>query len=104
MKGMKGLLNELVAREFRVALSRTAQPAWFRVVKWVVIVAAVTYFWRARDFWWWLAGLFAGAIALHLVWRAKTQVWTRPWGGWNDIEAARGRHHDAEHPPASGAS
>ncbi len=83
-------LREAVALELRVALSRNAQPIWFRVLKWITIVAGVVYFRGARGFWWWLLGLSVFAISLHLLWRAKTRRWTQPWGGWNDVAAARG--------------
>jgi hypothetical protein len=82
-------IREIIALELRVALSRTAQPIWFRVVKWIVIVSAVAYYWRAPGFWWWVAGLLGLAVGLHLLWRTKTKRWTQPWGGWNDLAAIR---------------
>jgi hypothetical protein len=75
-------------REVRVALSRRAQPIWFRVVKWVVIVAVVVLIGRSPYFWHWILGSVAVSLTLHLVWRWKTHGWTRPWGGWNDTETA----------------
>ena len=82
-------LRDTLLVEFRVATSRKAQPVWFRVVKWAILIALGSYFWRDPRFWGWLAVAFALAIAVHLVWRAKTHRWTRPWRGWNDVEAAR---------------
>jgi hypothetical protein len=82
-------LREAVALELRVALSRNAQPIWFRALKWAVIVSAAVYFWGAPRFWWWVAGLLAASLGLHALWRTKTKRWTRPWGGWNDLAAAR---------------
>ena len=82
-------LRDTVALELRVALSRTAQPIWVRILKWTVIVSAVVYFWRAPYFWWWVGGLAALAVSLHLLWRTKTRRWTQPWRGWNDLAAAR---------------
>jgi hypothetical protein len=29
------------------------------------------------------------SIMIHLVYRWKTHGWTRPWGGWSDLEAAQ---------------
>jgi hypothetical protein len=75
--------------ELRVALSRTAQPIWFRVVKWILIVSAAVYFWGAPSFWWWAAALTGVAVGLHLLWRVKTKRWTQPWFGWNDVAATR---------------
>ena len=43
-------LRDTVVLELRVALSRTAQPVWVRILKWTVIVSAVVYFWRASTF------------------------------------------------------
>jgi hypothetical protein len=78
--------------EVAVATSRRAQPAWFRVLKWVVIVGAVWYFRRSAYLWWGLGVAFAFSIGLHLMWRIKTKRWTQPWGGWDDVEtSARAR-------------
>ena len=82
-------LRETVVLELRVALSRTAQPVWFRAIKWTVIVSVVVYFWGASHFWWWVAGVTGVAVALHLLWRSKTKRWTQPWCGWNDLAATR---------------
>jgi hypothetical protein len=81
--------GDVLKREMRVAFSRRAQPVWFRVLKWVVIVGATAMFWRSRSFWLWMLGFFALSLTLHFIWRWKTKVWTQPWGGWNDIEAGR---------------
>ena len=90
---MKSLLIksilDAVELELRVALSRTAQAAWVRALKWAVIIAAVVHFRRAPHFWWWAAGVTAVAASLHLLWRTKTKRWTQPWGGWNDLAATR---------------
>ena len=80
--------GETLKREMRVALSRRAQPAWFRVLKWVVIVALVVRFWRNPSFWWWVLGLVCLSLGLHFLWRWKTKSWTQPWGGWDDVESA----------------
>ena len=91
-------IREIIALELRVALSRTAQPVWFRVLKWIVIVSAVAYYWRAPGFWWWVAGLFGLAVGLHLLWRTKTKRWTQPWGGWNDLAAIRRTSREDDEP------
>ena len=81
--------GSVLRREMRVAFSRRAQPVWFRVVKWIVIVAITTMLWRSPYFWRWIAGSFVLAMTIHFIWRWKTHVWTRPWGGWNDLDAGR---------------
>jgi hypothetical protein len=81
--------REAVALELRVALSRNAQPVWFRVVKWTLIITAFVSYREAPNFWWWFAGVACLAVGVHLLWRTKTRRWTRPWGGWNDVAATR---------------
>jgi hypothetical protein len=76
--------------EARVAFSRKAQPIWFRVLKWTIAIGAGWYFRHDPRLWWWIAAAFGLAVALHLVWRTKTKQWTQPWGGWSDLDAARG--------------
>jgi hypothetical protein len=75
-------------REMRVAFSRRAQPVWFRVVKWVILIGAIVMFRRAPYFWAWMLAALALALTVHFIWRWKTKAWTQPWGGWNDLEAA----------------
>jgi hypothetical protein len=80
--------RQLLKRELRVAFSRRAQPVWFRLVKWVVIITLAVRFWRHPQFWSWVLGLLALSLGLHGFWRWKTRSWTRPWGGWDDVETA----------------
>jgi hypothetical protein len=75
-------------REARVALSTRAQPAVFRILKWVIAVAVSTLLWRTPYFWWWIAGAIGLGVTVHFIWRWKTKGWTQPWGGWNDVDAA----------------
>jgi hypothetical protein len=82
-------MNVTIRREFRVAFSRHAQLVWLRIVKWTCILTGVSLFHDRRWFWWIVAGLAVFAMALHLVYRWKTKVWTRAWGGWNDLAAGR---------------
>lgn len=78
-------------REVRIATSRKAQPVWFRLLKWVIIVALVARYWQSPTFWMWMVAALAVALVLHLVWRTRTKGWTQPWGGWNDVEAGKVR-------------
>ncbi len=82
-------IKAAIRRELRVAFSRRAQPVWFRVVKWLCILAGVALFHDRRWFWWTLGGVAAAGVLLHVFYRWKTNVWTRAWGGWNDLEAGR---------------
>ena len=80
--------RDTLKREMRVAFSRRAQPVWFRVVKWVILIAVTSWLWRGPYFWWWILGAPALGVIVHMIWRWKTNGWTRPWGGWNDVETA----------------
>jgi hypothetical protein len=73
-----------VKRELAVAFSRRAQPIWFRIAKWTVLIVVVVLF-RTWVYFWPCFGLIAalGVIA-HFFYRWKTHRWTRAWGGWND--------------------
>ena len=81
-------LAKALRREKRVALSRKAQPVWFRVVKWIVFLGVGVMLWGTGSFWWALLAALVLGVGLHLLWRWKTKGWTRPWGGWNDVETA----------------
>jgi hypothetical protein len=80
-------IGSAVKREVRVALSKKAQPVWFRFVKWAVVVVVGTLLWQGPYFWWWISGSLAIGVAVHAIWRWKTKAWTQPWGGWNDLES-----------------
>jgi hypothetical protein len=76
-----------IQRELRVAFSPRAQPWWFRLIKWSIVIITTA---RYRQRWWfrYLVG-FALVIALsvHFLYRWKTDGWQRPWGGWSDVTA-----------------
>ena len=76
-------------RECCVVFSRHAQPVWFRIVKWSCLLTGILLFHKQSWFWWTLAALAVAGTALHFLYRAKTKVWTRAWGGWNDLAAGR---------------
>ncbi len=84
-------MKELISREVRVALSKRAQPIWFRVLKWVVFLAVSAILWNTGYLGWGLIGALILSLTVHFVWRWQTKGWTQPWGGWNDVEAAQ-RH------------
>jgi len=82
-------LNTAFRRELRVACSRHAPPVWFRILKWTCVLVGIALFHDRCWFWWTLAGLATAGISRHLLYRRKTNVWTRAWGGWNDLDAGR---------------
>jgi hypothetical protein len=76
-------MNKILQREIEVAFSKHSQPVWFRVTKWVVIIIGV-YFLHDKEFFWPLVlFLTVVALALHLLWRYKTNRWTQSWIGWD---------------------
>ena len=77
-----------IRREMRVACSRTAQPVWFRVLKWTMALGVSALLWRGPYFWAWILSALSLGVTVHLIWRWKTKGWTQPWGGWNDVERA----------------
>ena len=83
-------VRDALMLEARVAFSRKAQPIWFRVLKWTIAIGVGWYLWRDPHFWWWILAALGFGVAVHLVWRTKTKRWTQAWGGWSDLDAARG--------------
>ena len=77
-------------RELRVCFSLKAQPLWVRLVKRTVVLALVARYHAAPWFWPGVAACFVAGLVLHFVYRWHTRVWTRPWGGWNDVKSADG--------------
>ncbi len=78
---------DTIQRELRVAFSPRAQPWWFRLIKWSVLIAATA---RYGKLWWFryvMVFALLGGMSLHLFYRWKTQGWQRPWGGWSDVAA-----------------
>jgi hypothetical protein len=76
---------QLIRREVQVAFSLKAQPVWFRLIKWSVILFVTA---RYRRRWWFAYGVcaaLAAALTLHGFYRWKTHGWTRAWGGWDDV-------------------
>lgn len=84
-------LSAGLRREFRVAFSKHAQPVWFRVIKWAMLITLNAMFWHEPNFWWCLLAVSLSGLVLHFFYRWKTIAWTRPWGGWNDLAAGHGK-------------
>lgn len=82
-------LTHTLRREARVAFSLRAQPLWFRILKWIGLLAGGVAFHDRAWFWPVIAGGSLTALAVHLLYRWKTHAWTQSWGGWNDLAAGR---------------
>lgn len=76
-------MNKTVYREFEVAFSKHAQPVWFRIVKWILIIAAVSIFYYKEYFWIVFSIFTLAALMVHFLWRYKTKGWTQSWIGWD---------------------
>jgi hypothetical protein len=81
--------RELIRRELRVMFSRRTQPIPMRVAKWVVFLAVARRLHGTRWFRAWAFGLPTVGLGTHFFYHYMTRGWTEPWGGWNDVEAAR---------------
>jgi hypothetical protein len=57
----------------------TAQPVWFRVLKWTVALGVSAILWRGPYFWAWILSALSLGVTVHLIWRWKTKGWTQPW-------------------------
>jgi hypothetical protein len=84
----KDTLSETVQKEFRVVGSSNRSPLPLRIAKWVLFLAITRRLYGTRWFRVWVFGLPLAGLATHLLYRHKTRGWTRPWGGWKDLEAA----------------
>jgi hypothetical protein len=84
-------LREQIRRELRVMFSTQGQPIPLRVAKWAVFLAVAWRLYGTRWFRVWVFGLPLLGLGTHVFYRYMTRGWTKPWGGWNDVEAARPR-------------
>ncbi len=74
--------KETISREFKVAFSLGSQPLWFRILKWIVIIALL-YFLNDYVAWWILFTVLAFlGLLLHFYYRSKTNGWTKSYGAW----------------------
>ena len=76
-------MKKIIKRELEVAFSRHAQPAWFRVSKYLFLAAAIYAFRGSVLLWLSIAGMMVAGLTLHLWYRYKTNAWTRSYGMWS---------------------
>jgi hypothetical protein len=84
----RGTVSEAIRRELRVVGSRNRSPLPLRLAKWALFLAITRRLYGTRWFRVWVLGLPLAGLATHLLYRHETRGWTRPWGGWKDLEAA----------------
>lgn len=74
--------KKTLKREFEVAFSKNAQPAWFRIMKYAVLGVMIYLLWGTKWLWIILVILFVIAMVLHFWVRFKTNGWTKSYGMW----------------------
>lgn len=74
--------SKAVKREFEVAFSKQAQPIWFRIVKYLVLVFIAWVFWESDLLGTIFISLFTAGLCLHFWYRYKTHAWTKSYGLW----------------------
>ena len=84
----RGTGSEAVQKELRVVSSRNRPPLPLRIAKWALFLVITPWLYGTRWFWAWVFGLPLAGLATHVLYRHKTHGRTRPWGGWQDVEAA----------------
>lgn len=82
MVGKKNF-SSIVKRELEVAFSKHAQPLWFRLLKYTLLVLLFYFYGGTRIFWIILGIVFILGLLLHLWYRHKTEGWTKSYGLWN---------------------
>jgi hypothetical protein len=82
-------VRDLVRSEWRVMFSRRRSPLPLRLAKWIVFLGITRRLYGTRWFKIWVFGLPLAGVATHLLYRHGTWGWTRPWGGWRDMESAK---------------
>ena len=82
-------LAGIIRREMRIVLSRNRSPLPLWIAKLGLFALVTRALHGTRWFRAWVFGLLVAGLATHLLYRHMTRGWTRPWGGWRDVEAAR---------------
>jgi hypothetical protein len=75
-------LNEIIKRELEVAFSKQSQPAWFRISKYILLVAVLYFLWGSKWLWTIVLSMLGVALLLHFWYRYKTNGWTKSYGMW----------------------
>jgi O-antigen/teichoic acid export membrane protein len=75
-------LNEIIKRELEVAFSKNSQPAWFRISKYILLIAVLYFLWGSKWLWTIVLSMLGVALLLHFWYRYKTKSWTKSYGMW----------------------
>jgi hypothetical protein len=74
--------SKTVKREIEVAFSKHAQPVWLRVLKYIILLTLLYFFWKSKLFWIVFFIVCVLAFGLHFWVRYKTNGWTKDYGLW----------------------
>ena len=76
-------------REIEVAVSKHSQPVWFRITKWVLIIAHLYFFWGSEYLFPGFLVALVFSLALHFWYRYKTDGWKKSYVLWKQHESGR---------------
>ncbi|HCN82195.1 MAG TPA: hypothetical protein DIT07_01055 [Sphingobacteriaceae bacterium] len=74
--------RKTVKRAFEIAFSKHAQPLWFRILKYLVLICIAYVFWGRDVLWIIFISLFTVGLCLHFWYRHKTHAWTKSYALW----------------------
>ena len=80
---------ESIKRELRVIRNNNGSPVVQRIIKWAIFISVARKLRGSRWFRAWVGGLPIMGIAVHMFYRHKTDAWTKPWGGFKDVQGSR---------------
>jgi hypothetical protein len=65
-----------------VAFSKNAQPAFVRIIKYLILGVVIYLLWGTKILTVILTTLISVALAVHFWYRYKTEGWTKSFGRW----------------------
>jgi len=74
--------KEIIKRELEVAFSKHSQPVWFRILKYVLLIAMIYFLWGNKLLWIILLVVIICSLSLHFWYRHKTNGWAKSYGMW----------------------
>jgi hypothetical protein len=85
-------LRNIIKREMEVAFSKNAQPAFVKVLKYLILGIVIYLLWGTKVISVILTTLFTVALAVHFWCRYNTEGWTESFGGWKHDKDANQSH------------
>ncbi|MBS1596859.1 MAG: hypothetical protein JST75_01435 [Bacteroidetes bacterium] len=88
-------MRKIISRELEVAFAKHVQAPWLRVLKYLILIGIIFFFWGTKTLGIILICLFVPALAVHFFYRYKTNGWTKSYGRW-DYEKNKPRGNSSE--------